>query len=136
MAEDREIQVDPMALAFAKVMTIFTIVGIVLMVVPAIFYFMGQNQYIPLHVAAKYWHESAVKFWKDAMHETVHGYDWIFSNLQYTDCQSMIGVLLLMITPLLSMFAAIPRAPQKVYKILLIVASIEFIISMVVKGIF
>ncbi len=135
MEERRDIVVDPMALAFAKVMTIFTVIGIVAMVVPAIFYFMGINQYIPLHVASKYWHKSAVEFWRDAMHETVHGYDWIFQNLQYTDCQSMIGVLLLMITPLLSMLAAIPKSPQKIYAILLLVASIEFIISMVVKGI-
>ena len=136
MAEDREIEVDPMALAFAKIMTVFTVIGIVLMVVPAIFYFMGQNQYIPLAKASLYWQNSTVEFWEHIKGSPVHGYDWIFSNLQYTDCQSMIGVLLLMITPLLSMFAAIPRAPQKVYKILLLVAAIEFIISMVVKGIF
>lgn len=134
--EKREIRVDPMALAFAKIMTIFTIIGIILMVVPAIFYFMGQNQYIPLTKASLYWQNSTVKFWEHVKGSPVHGYDWIFSNLQYTDCQSMIGVLLLMITPLLSMLASMARAPQKAYKILLLVASIEFIISMVVKGIF
>jgi len=136
MEEKKEVRVDPMAIAFAKVMTIFTIVGIVLMVVPAIFYFMGQNQYIPLAKASLYWQNTTVDFWKHIIGSPVHGYDWIFSNLQYTDCQSMIGVLLLMITPLLSMFAAVPRSPQKTYAILLVVASIEFIISMILKGVF
>lgn len=130
-----EVRVDPMALIFAKIMTIFTIVGIVLMVVPSILYFMGQNQYISLQMASKYWHEPTAEFWKHVKGITVHGYDWIFSNLEYTDCQSMIGVLLLMLTPLLSMIAAIPKATQKVYKILLFIAAVEFAISIIVKGI-
>ncbi len=131
-----DIKVDPMGLAFGKVMTIFTIIGIILMVAPAILYFMGQNQYIPLTKAMKYWDKPTVDFWKEVKGITVHGYDWIFKNLQYTDCQSMIGVLILMITPLLSMFAAIARAPNKVYAVLLLVASIEFILSMILKGAF
>jgi len=134
MAE--EIKVDPMALAFAKIMTVFTVIGIVLMVAPAILYFMGQNQYIPLSDAMKHWHESTVDFWKNVKGITVHGYDWIFKNIQYTDCQSLIGVLMLMITPLLSMLAAVVKAPNKVYAILLLVASVEFILSIVLKGIF
>ncbi len=134
MAE--KIEVDPMALAFAKIMTIFTIIGIVLMVAPAILYFMGQNQYIPLSKAMDYWHESTVDFWKDVKGITVHGYDWVFENLQYTDCQSMIGVLLLMMTPLISMLAAAARTPNKTYAILLLVASAEFILSIILKGIF
>jgi hypothetical protein len=136
MEEKREIFVDEMAIVFGKVMTIFTVIGIIAMVLPAIFYFMGYNQYIPLDVASKYWHEPALNFWKDAMNKTVHGYDWIFANLKYTDCQSMIGVLIMMITPLLSMVAAIVKAPQKVYKILLFLAALEFIISLLVKGVF
>jgi len=131
----REIRVDPMALAFAKIMTIFTVIGIILMIVPAILYFMGQNQYISLSDAMNYWQENTTSFWKYVKGMTVHGYNWIFENLQYTDCQSMIGVLLLMITPLLSMFAAIARAPNKVYAILLLVASVEFILSIILKGI-
>ncbi len=133
--EEKKISVDPMALAFAKVMTVFTIIGIALMVAPSIPYFMGYNQYISLQMASKYWNESTVNFWKHVKGITVHGYDWIFTNLEYTDCQSMIGVLLLMITPLLSMISAIPKADQKVFKLLLLLAAVEFAISMIVKGI-
>ena len=131
---EREIKVDHMALTFAKIMTVFTIIGIVLMVIPAIFYFMGLNQYIPLSEATQYWQNPTVEFWKQVKGISVHGYDWIFKNLQYSDCQSMVGVLLLMTAPLLSMFAAIIKA-SKVYKLLLLVASAEFVISMVIKGI-
>ncbi|NPA40471.1 MAG: hypothetical protein GXO57_08535 [Thermodesulfobacteria bacterium] len=134
--EKREIYVDPMGLAFGKVMTIFTIIGVILMVAPAIFYFLGKNQYIPLDKAALYWSNATVDFWKHIKGAPVHGYNWIFDNLKYTDCLSMIGVLLLMITPLISMFAAIVKAPQKAYKILLFIAAVEFIISMIVKGVF
>ncbi len=132
---EREIEVDQMALAFAKIMTIFTIIGIVLMIIPAVFYFMGQNQYIPLSEATKYWQNPTVDFWKQIKGVSIHGYDWIFKNLQYSDCQSMIGVLLLMIAPLLSMFAAIPKASGKIYKVLLLIASAEFIVSIILKGI-
>jgi len=136
MAEaEKEVKVERMGMSFAKIMTVFTVIGIVVMVIPAIFYFMGQNQYISLQVASKYWNEPTAKFWEHVKGKPVHGYSWIFDNLSYTDCQSMIGVLLLMITPLLSMLASMVTAPQKAFKILLLVASIEFVISMVVKGI-
>jgi len=130
---EREIHVDSMGLLFARIMTISTIIGVVLMVIPSIIYFIGQNQYVPLTEAYKYWDKPTVQFWSHVKGIHIHGYDWVFSNLQYSDCQSMIGVLLLMITPLLSMFAAILKAP-KVFKLLLGLAAVEFIISMMVKG--
>ena len=131
---EREIRVDEMGLAFAKTMMIFTVIGIVLMVLPAIAYFMGINQYVPLTEAHKYWRLSANDFWLNVTGRTVTGYSWIFDHLDKTDCLSMIGVLLLMITPLLSMFAAVVKAEDRTYRVLLLIAALEFIASILVKS--
>ncbi len=131
---EREIRVDEMGLAFAKTMMIFTVVGIVLMVLPAIAYFMGINQYVPLTEAHKYWRLSANDFWLNVTGRTVTGYSWIFDHLDKTDCLSMIGVLLLMITPLLAMLAAVVKAEDRTYRMLLLIAALEFIASILVKS--
>ncbi len=131
---EREIRVDEMGLAFAKTMMVFTVVGIVLMVLPAIAYFMGINQYVPLTEAHKYWRLSANDFWLNVTGRTVTGYSWIFDHLDKTDCLSMIGVLLLMITPLLSMLAAVVKAEDRTYRVLLLIAALEFIASILVKS--
>ena len=133
MSKDREIVVDDMGLAFAKTMTIFTIVGVVLMVIPAIAYFMGINQYVSLTEAHKYWNMSASEFWMHVTGKKITGYAWIFNNLDKTDCLSMIGVLILMITPLLSMLAGAAKA-KGTYRILLLVASLVFIASILAKS--
>ncbi len=131
---EREIRVDPMGLAFAKVMTIFTVVGIVLMVIPAIAYFAGVNQYVPLTEAHKYWNMSASEFWLHVTGRQITGYSWIFDHLDKMDCLSMIGVLVLMITPLLSMLAGAARA-EGTYRILLLIAALEFIASILAKSV-
>jgi len=132
---ERDIHVDTMGLAFAKVMTIFTIVGIVLMVIPAIAYFAGINQYVPLTEAHKYWNMSASEFWIHVTGRKITGYAWIFDHLDKMDCLSMIGVLVLMITPLLSMLAGAAKAENGTYRILLLIAALEFIASILVKSI-
>ncbi len=129
-----EVNVDRMSLLFAKTMTVFMLIGVLLMVVPSAIYFTGQDQYIPLEKAYRYWNKTTIQFWLHVKGVQVHGYDWFFKNLEYSDCQSMIGVFLLMLTPLISMIAAISRAPR-IFKFLLGAAAVEFIISIIVKGV-
>jgi len=131
----KEITVDEMGFAFAKVMMIFIVIGIVLMVIPAIFYFMGINQYVPITEASKYWGQSASDFWLNVTGKQITGYSWIFSNLNKTDCLSMIGALVLMMTPLLAMLAGAAKAKDKTYRTLLLIAAAEFIASILVKSI-
>ncbi len=133
MAEERKIQVDEMGLIFGKTMIIFTVIGVVMMVIPAIFYFLGVRPYIPLAEVSKYWTGSAAEFWQQVKGFQVHGYGWIFHNLGYMDTLSMLGVLLLMITPLISMVAAIFRAPSLIYRILLFLGAAEFLLSVFLK---
>ncbi len=132
--KEQEVKVDDMGLVFGKSMIVFTIIGIIMMIVPAILYFVGIRQYIPLADVSKYWGGSAAEFWQHTKGFHVHGYGWIFNNLFYTDTLSMLGVLLLMITPLISMIAAMFKGPTKAYKILLFLAAVEFVISILFKA--
>ncbi len=135
MSEERTttIQVDDMGLAFGKTMIAFTVIGVVMMVVPAILYFMGIRPYIPLAEVSKFWTGSAAEFWQHVKGFQVHGYGWIFHNLAYMDTLSMLGVLLLMITPLISMLAAMIKAPTTTYRVLLALGALEFLISIFYK---
>ncbi len=133
MTEHEEVKVEDMELVFGKTMIVFTIVGIVMMVIPAIFYLAGVRQYLPLSEVSKYWAGSASEFWQNTKGIHLHGYGWIFNNLFYTDILSMLGVLLLMITPLISMLASMFKASSKTYGILFLLAALEFIISILFK---
>jgi len=130
----KEITVDIMGITFSKAMIVFTIIGIITMVVPAIIYFLGYSQYIPQTEVSKYWIEPAVSFWMHIKGSEIHGYSWIFKNLRYTDCLSMLGVLILMLTPLFSILAGMIKAENKIFRILLFLSAIEFIVSIIFKG--
>lgn len=132
--QEKEVRVDDMGLAFGKSMIVFTIIGIIMMILPAIVYFLGVRQYIPLSEVSKYWTGSAAEFWQNTKGFHVHGYGWIFNNLGYTDILSMLGVLLLMVTPLISMLAAMFKAHTKAYRVLLFLAALEFVISIFFKA--
>ena len=82
---------------------------------------------------SKYWTGSAAEFWQHVKGFQVHGYGWIFHNLAYMDTLSMLGVLLLMITPLISMVAAVFKAPSLTYRILLLLGAAEFVLSIFLK---
>ena len=124
----REVEVDPMNTTFAKIMEIFTIIGLFAMIIPAIGYFAGISQFVDLEEAVKHWDEPASKFWEETKQIEIIGYSWFLNNLSYMDCLSILGIVVLAIAPLLSIIAAIPRS-KGVYAILLAILVIEFVIA-------
>ncbi len=130
-----DIKVDKMGYSFARIMSIVTLIGIILMVVPTILYLTGADQYVPITVAEKYWSQTANDFWINVTGKPVKGYSWIFDHLEYMDCLSMLGIIILMFTPLISIILAGFAAPSKVYKMLLFLAAIEFILAVVIKSV-
>ncbi len=126
----KEVEVDPMNTIFARVMEILTFMGLIVMIIPAIGYFVGINQFVELQDAVEYWDKPASKFWEDTKNIEISGYSWFIDNLTYMDCLSIIGVVLLAITPLASLIAAIPRT-KGIYTILLVILVVEFIIAIV-----
>jgi len=133
MNNNKKTKVDSMGLSFSKTMIIFTIAGIIMMVVPAIAYFIGYRQFIPHDEVVRYWANPVAKFWMLTKGAPVHGYGWIFDNLGYSDSVSMIGVMLLLVTPLFAMIAAAIKASGGIFRFLFFVSAIEFIVSIVFK---
>ncbi len=126
----KEVRVDPINLRFARVMEILTIVGLLVMIIPAIGYFMGINQFVSLKEAIMHWDEPAHKFWEEMKGMEISGYSWFLNNLTYADCLSIIGIVILALTPLISLIVSISKA-EKLYKVLLLILVIEFIIAIV-----
>ncbi len=118
-----------MCKTFAKTMVLATLVGIALMVAPAIMYFAGSNQFAHTNIVYKYWSEPPQKFWKDVADANVGGYGWLITHYKYFDCLSIIGSLAIMFVPLLSMIAATFKADKR-YLVLLLVAIAEFSASL------
>jgi|Deesub1362A_J573_1020465.scaffolds.fasta_scaffold00378_4 hypothetical protein len=123
-----EIEVDPMNITFAKVMEIFTIIGLIAMIIPAIGYFAGVSQFVDLQDAVKHWDKPAGKFWEETKQIEISGYAWFLDNLNYMDCLSILGIVVLALAPLLSLIATIPKS-KGVYVLLLTILVVEFIIA-------
>jgi hypothetical protein len=123
-----EVEVDPMNTTFARVMELLTIVGLMAMIIPAIGYFAGLGQFVDLHDAVKHWDKPAGKFWEETKNIEISGYSWFLDNLNYMDCLSILGIVILALAPLLSLVATIPKS-KGIYVVLLIVLVIEFIIA-------
>ncbi len=124
------VEVDPMNTTFAKTMEILTYIGLVVMIVPGIIYIVTGIGYVNTADAVENWGKSASEFWKATKGIEVHGYSWFLNNLTYFDCLSIIGIVILAITPLVSMIASITKADSK-YKVILLIVVIEFIVAIV-----
>ncbi len=126
----REVKVDPMNTAFARTMEILTYIGLILMIVPGLIYILTGIGYVDTVKAVENWGKSASEFWKSTKGIEVHGYSWFLNNLSYFDCLSIIGIVILAVTPLFSMIASMVKADTK-YKIILLIAVIEFVVAIV-----
>ena len=124
----REVEVDPMNTTFARVMEIFTVIGLFAMIIPAIGYFAGINQFVELQEAVKHWYKPASQFWEETKGIKISGYSWFLNNLSYTDCLSIMGIVILAIAPLLSIIATIPKS-KGIYAILLAILAVEFVVA-------
>jgi len=126
----KEVKVDPMNTAFARVMEILTYVGLALMIAPGIAYILGGTGYVSVESAISHWDKPASEFWMSVKGIEIKGYSWFLSNLSYLDCLSIMGIVILAIAPLASIVAAAVKADSK-YKVILLIAVIEFIVAIV-----
>jgi len=118
-------QVDPMGVAFAKAMEIFTYVGLAAMLIPGVIYLFGIRPFSDVHTVAAHWGEPSSLFWEHVNNMTIHGYSWFLHNLGYMDMLCIAGVAVLALVPLFSLFAALVKA-KGTYKGLLFILLLEF----------
>ncbi len=126
----KEVEVEPMNTVFARVMEILTMVGLAVMIIPGLISLTGQNVFVdPIH-AMNNWDKPAEEFWMDVKGIRVHGYDWFLENLDRFDCLSLMGIVILALTPIASIIASITRAP-KIYKIILVIVLAELTFAII-----
>ncbi len=127
---EREVEVEPMNSTFARVMEVVTYIGLVVMIVPGIISLTGQNVHVDPVYVVKNWDKSAEEFWESAKGIKIHGYDWFLENLEHFDSMCLLGVSILAIAPMVSILAALIRAPR-VYRILLAILFVEMVFAVV-----
>lgn len=130
MEHNNNFQVDPMGVAFAKAMEIFTYIGLAAMLIPGVIYLFGVRPFTDVHKVAAHWGEPATEFWKSVNDMTIHGYSWFLSHLAYMDMLCIAGVAILALVPLVSIFAAMLKAKGP-YKPLLLLLLAEFAFAIV-----
>ncbi|MEF3169240.1 MAG: hypothetical protein K6360_07955 [Deltaproteobacteria bacterium] len=123
-------KVDPMGVAFAKAMEIFTYIGLAVMLIPGVIYLFDVRPFIDVHKVAAHWGEPSSQFWEHVNNMTIHGYSWFLSNLGYMDMLCIGGVAILSLVPLVSIFAALMKA-KGTYRGLLFLLLLEFVFAIV-----
>jgi len=123
-----EVHIDPMNKTFAKVMEVFTLIGLIVMVIFGLLYLFNLSSYVDTQSAIAHWGHSASKFWEETKGVRISGYNWFLTNLNRMDCLSMLGIVILALTPFLSIVFAIPRS-KGAYRGLLFILTLEFIFA-------
>ena len=124
---NKEVKVDPMNTAFARVMELVTYLGLVVMVIFGLLYLFGLPGFADMKQVIANWHLSVSELWKELKGREIHGYSWFFSNLTKMDSLSMLGICILALAPFAAMIAALFRTgKQKAYTIFFIILILEF----------
>jgi len=127
--QEKEIQVDSMNTSFARVMEIFTWIGLITMVIFGLLYLFDLNSYVSVASVISHWGNSESKFWQETKGIRISGYLFL-KHLNTVDCLSMVGVCILALAPLFSVVAALFRS-KKIYTILLLILTVEFIFAII-----
>lgn len=127
---EKKVYIDPMNIAFAKIMEIFTLIGLLVMLIFGLLYIMGMNPYLNIASVINHWGLPASKFWSQTKGIQVKGYVFLH-YLNTMDCLSMLGICIMALAPLFSVLGAVLRARNKIYTILLIILMAEFIFAII-----
>ena len=114
--------------SFARVMRILTWAGLIILVVFGILYICGINATYDASLIMEHWNEPASQFWLSVRGREAEGYAWFLSFLPSMDSFAMTGIVLLMLTPLITLLFTVWKM-KGLYLILLIVLIVEFMFS-------
>ena len=126
---NKEVYIDPMNTTFARVMEIFTWIGLIVMVVFGLLYLFGLSSYVDMASVVNHWGDSASKFWEETKGIHISGYVFLH-HLNTMDCLSLIGISILALAPLFALVGALFRA-KGIYIVLLLILIAEFIFAII-----
>jgi len=128
--EKRDVVVDPMNTSFARIMEIFTLIGILVMLIFGVLYIVGLNSYVNTYETITHWGLPANQFWEEIKGIHLKGYIFL-KHLNAMDSLSMLGIAILALAPLFSIIGSFLKTDKKIYKALLTVLILEFAFAVV-----
>ena len=134
-----KIPVDETNLRFAGIMEKATMVGLILLALTGLLYFIGVHDLDYLSTVTHNWNEPASEFWSDTTpnHSNVEGIGWFESHLGFSDTLCMLTVGFLGLVPLISIALTVPKAVAK-HRTIFTIMTVEFVFiiiySMLIGG--
>lgn len=125
-----EIKPNLMNTIFAKTMEMFTWIGLIIIAIPGLIYFIGTKGFVGISSACSNWNEPAASFWQTTKGIKMSGDLLFIDNFKCMDCLSMIGIMVLVLVSLVSLTVTIPKMNAK-YKVITGFVIIEFIIVII-----
>jgi len=119
---------DPVSKTFSKILSIFTLIGMCLILVFGLMYLLGINSYLDVFFTALYWNQPSDQFWVKVKGSRVFDYSWFLSNLNSTDSLCMLGIAVLCLAPVLGICISLFKT-KGIYRVLLSIIIIEFIFA-------
>jgi len=113
---------------FARIMRILTWAGLILLVLFGVLYLSGIYATYDTALIMQHWDKPASQFWLEVGGEEAHGYCWFLSFLPSMDSLAMTGIMLLALTPLITLLFVVWKM-KGLYLILLVVLIVEFLFS-------
>jgi hypothetical protein len=114
---------------FSRTLMIGTWVGLGVLVLFGGAYLAGFRSFVEIEAAAQNWDKPVSQFWLSVHGEQIRGYGWFFSRLWRMDSASMVGILLLVCTPLMAL-TTIMWSVRRLYLILILILIVEYLFSL------
>lgn len=121
-------QLDHVSERFVRVIEIISNVGLIVMLLAGIAYFVDLPDCANPQALVRNWHKPASQFWMDTQQLEINGYSWFASDLQCAANISIVGMVIMMLAPFFAMLAAIPLS-SGIYVVFFVLLAIEFVVA-------
>ena len=115
-------------MTFARTMRILTWIGLIVLFVFGIFYLFGVNVKYGPSLIMQNWDKPASQFWLEVKGQEARGYAWFLSFVPSMDSLAMTGIMLLLLTPLITLMFAVWHL-KGMYLVLVLILIVEFLFS-------
>ena len=129
------VKVDPADKVYARIIEIFTLAGLVIMVIGLLLYIAKvMPAYVDLNELVKYWNKNTKAFWMSVKGFVPKTYNWIFKNLDKSDMVSVLGVLLLPVGITAGVLYSIIVYAKSKDKLLIVAIAVAIILLIAIVG--
>ncbi len=129
------VKIDTANKIYARIVEIFTIAGLVIMILGLVLYITGAlPAYVKLTDIVKNWNKNTEKFWKSVKGIVPKDYSWILGNLDKADIISVLGVILLPIGVIIAVLCSLAVYAKRFDRILVMAIVVAIIMILAAAG--